>query len=357
MTVEDDGSIVVEGAEPLDISIAADEERLLITHVREEPGGGAGRADAVVAGVPDRGTQLDVGASVSKSGVSFTFSRPVYLDGLTRQAFVTALNELVSAVDSVAAGPAAPTSVQAPVVAQEEQTEASEPQTDTAEVQTAPGAWDPTHRVPSGGLRAWEEPDPSAQPITRLEPRVELQVAERRGDWARVVGSNGWTGWVDARKLEGMGAASPSPASGSGSGSTIDIAGFSVRPLPLAGAAGLVIASFLPWVDVAGTSSNSFDLALSFLWDYTAAGSPYLGWLVLALAAFALYTAAAPTVSQGLKTLPGVLSIAVAAGFVLQMYRGISDGGGTIGDVFDFVGIGAWVTLAAGVSLLAAARR
>ena len=59
----------------------------------------------------------------------------------------------------------------------------------------------PTHRVPDEGMAAWAAPNPSLPPIVTLGGRLELVVAERAGDWARVVAVNGWTGWVDGRRL------------------------------------------------------------------------------------------------------------------------------------------------------------
>ena len=62
-------------------------------------------------------------------------------------------------------------------------------------------AWTPTHRVPDEGMAAWIAPDPSLPPAVTLGGQLELVVAERAGDWARVAAVNGWTGWVDARRL------------------------------------------------------------------------------------------------------------------------------------------------------------
>jgi SH3-like domain-containing protein len=50
-------------------------------------------------------------------------------------------------------------------------------------------------------MRAWAAPDPSQDPVTRLAQGTELLVLERRGAWAHVQASNGWTGWVDDRRL------------------------------------------------------------------------------------------------------------------------------------------------------------
>jgi RsiW-degrading membrane proteinase PrsW (M82 family) len=69
----------------------------------------------------------------------------------------------------------------------------------------APGAWTPTHVAPPTGLAAWETPDPSRPPMVTLAGGVQLSVLEERGAWARVMGSNGWTGWVDGRLLARLG--------------------------------------------------------------------------------------------------------------------------------------------------------
>jgi hypothetical protein len=75
--------------------------------------------------------------------------------------------------------------------------------TEPVSVPTTPSepAWKPSHAVPPGGLSAWGAPDPAGPVIARLDPGLRVLVAERAGDWARVVASNGWTGWVDGRSL------------------------------------------------------------------------------------------------------------------------------------------------------------
>lgn len=69
---------------------------------------------------------------------------------------------------------------------------------------TAP-AFRPTHRVPSGGMSAWTAPDPALKAVTRIDGRVELEVLQRAGDWAHIVCSNGWSAWVDGRRIEEIG--------------------------------------------------------------------------------------------------------------------------------------------------------
>ena len=50
------------------------------------------------------------------------------------------------------------------------------------------------------GLPAWLVPDGTTAAL-RLAGGLELQLVQRIGDWAQVRASNGWTGWVDARRL------------------------------------------------------------------------------------------------------------------------------------------------------------
>ncbi len=65
----------------------------------------------------------------------------------------------------------------------------------------APAGWTPTHAVPAAGMAAWAAADPTQPPVAQLSPGVQLVIAEQQGAWARVVGSNSWTGWVDGRLL------------------------------------------------------------------------------------------------------------------------------------------------------------
>ncbi|MFJ6613915.1 hypothetical protein ACIQPT_26950, partial [Streptomyces sp. NPDC091289] len=58
----------------------------------------------------------------------------------------------------------------------------------------------PTHVVPPDGLPAWESPD-VARPTDPLDALLPVQLEDRRGDWAYVACSNGWSAWVDGRLL------------------------------------------------------------------------------------------------------------------------------------------------------------
>jgi hypothetical protein len=65
----------------------------------------------------------------------------------------------------------------------------------------AAGSWSPTHRAPEGGIGCWSAPDLSGPVVATLDPGLEVEVVERRDQWAHVLCSNGWSAWVDARLL------------------------------------------------------------------------------------------------------------------------------------------------------------
>lgn len=68
----------------------------------------------------------------------------------------------------------------------------------------------PTHVVPGRGTPAWEAPDP-ARPTVPLDPLLPVQLLQRRGDWAQVLCSNGWSAWVDGRHLIAVPQDPPAP--------------------------------------------------------------------------------------------------------------------------------------------------
>lgn len=70
-----------------------------------------------------------------------------------------------------------------------------------AEEEPIAAVWSATHAVPPEGMQAWAEPDPSAPPAATLEAGSRVALRERRGGWALVESSDGWSGWVDARLL------------------------------------------------------------------------------------------------------------------------------------------------------------
>ncbi|MFJ6618863.1 hypothetical protein ACIQOW_14960 [Kitasatospora sp. NPDC091335] len=80
-------------------------------------------------------------------------------------------------------------------------------------------AFRPTHVAPPDGLASWAAPDP-ARPSARLDALLPLQLLDRRGDWAMVGCSNGWTAWVDGRLLVAL--PQPPPTAGAPPARTAD---------------------------------------------------------------------------------------------------------------------------------------
>ena len=75
---------------------------------------------------------------------------------------------------------------------------------------TAPaGPWAPTHRTPPTGASTWTEPSGGVPDGPPLEPGLEVQLVQTRGDWAEVCCSDGWRTWVDGRTLLPLPAPAP----------------------------------------------------------------------------------------------------------------------------------------------------
>lgn len=116
------------------------------------------------------------------------------------RAIRTQLDSLPDVPKPVAVPYTAPTAAN-PGTAPSGATPASAVASTAAAPQVPSSSWMPTHAVPPSGMVAWDAPDPSRPPVAQLSPGVQLAVAEQQGAWARVVGSNGWIGWVDGRLL------------------------------------------------------------------------------------------------------------------------------------------------------------
>jgi hypothetical protein len=356
VTVDDAGGLQVEGNPPVSLQVSADDERVVLSYSETEDPATADRIAAARGALPKRSSPVEGSVTADDRSMTVNLSGTVYVDGMSRQGFITTLNEVIAAVDRLHAG-AAPTepAVDPTPAADDTVEEATAPSEDTAEVtrvmeETATTAesslWAPTHQVPQGGLEARSEPDPALAPSAKLAARVELTIAERRGDWAKVVGSNGWTGWVDARRLVEAGASRPARAKTASSSA-------SQAPLGLIGAVVTAIGALLPWFDI-GSSINSFDISLTFLWDIDATGEPALGYLVIGLAVLAAAAALAPNVPGGLQRFAGVAAVGVAVVFVLQVMRGFDAG---LGDIIEFLGLGVAATALGGVLTIFAPTR
>ena len=223
-------------------------------------------------------------------------------------------------------------------------------------------AWAATHTVPSSGLQAWKQPDPSGAVIATLAANVELQVVERRSDWARVVASNGWQGWVDSRRLVATTpTASPQHQAPAQVVATPTLSGASLavairaHPVLFAAAVAVIVSSVVPWAG-GGGSSNAFDIPAAFLWSLEASSTGFnLGLILLVVGAAAVAIVLLPQMQQYRKIAAWVV-IALGALFVVQLFRAFSEfegSGEALVDLFtDGFGIGPWLVIAAGVTML-----
>lgn len=367
VTIGEDGTITVGGDRPLKLSVTADDERIQLVHHHTETSEDPARFEAVRRSLPARGSTVVGTVAAAADELEVTLTSTLYADGLTRQGFVSAFNEMIAVADR-AIGPvsstaaASRTAAKARASAPDEDTAesapaaAAAPETDSAPTMVLSSVWVPTHRVPDGGLRAWPKPDPAVEPIATLQARVELSIAEQRGDWARVVGSNGWTGWVDMRRLQPMagGRARPATPGVGGAVSEGAKAGGASFPLGAVGGAILAAAAFLPWFSFSGLDANAFDISLKFLWDLNADGDPMLGIAVVAAGGLGLLAAILPVIPSGLRRLAALAGVAIAALFVFQVNRGLDT---TFSDTFDALGYGVYAALAGAVLLLVASKR
>lgn len=465
--VEEGPAVQVAGEPPRLLDLAVTGEEVLLSHHLDLAVADEGALAQATALVNRRGSLLRGTAAEEGGRLVVGVEYPVYLDGLTRQNFLLAAQETAAAVDAVAAlGPSAaavatepepavlePQAVMEPVVAAPIPVVADTIEMPAAPPQPVAAAFTPTHEVPAGGMSAWAAPDPNLQPVARLEARVQLRVDERRGAWARVTGSNGWTGWVDERRLSPLGgaiaaavpAAAPTPAyapaqaytpapmpvaapqfavwqatqqvpSGGmpawaspdpsaapitelsarvqlrieetrgawarvsaengwsgwvdarrlaplgrgGGGGAMALGGLALRPLPLLGGIALVVAMFLDWVKALfGTAgANSWDVGLPILWSINNPGDqPRIGLILVFLAVGGLAAGIIPRMGRGISAVVGVLTALVGSLYIIQVIRLFSEQlNASAGDTLaNAIGIGPWIALGGGLLLLVGA--
>ncbi|HEX7520518.1 MAG TPA: SH3 domain-containing protein [Acidimicrobiia bacterium] len=177
-------------------------------------------------------------ATRDESGnLTVRFRAPVYEEGLTRQAFVLTASSVLKAarafdlviaqraeelkalqdfdaqaeqrakeqqelIDQMSPAPAAQPTAPMAAVPPTPSAAASVAASVAAPATSAPAAaWAPTHEM-KRRAQAWAQPDPNAAVAGTVEKRVPVQILERRGDWAHIKCSNGWSAWIDARGLK-----------------------------------------------------------------------------------------------------------------------------------------------------------
>ncbi|MDQ1373449.1 MAG: hypothetical protein QOJ09_787 [Actinomycetota bacterium] len=233
----------------------------------------------------------------------------------------------------------------------------------------SPSGFVPTHVIPAGGLPAWAAPDPTQDIVATIEARVEVVVREERGAWADVLCSNGWSAWVDGRRLLAIGAGSPSyaqpqpaaggygaPVGGGAPGAAgpaqLDVATLKrLATPPVIGAVLLALGTILPWTRSGFGSGNGFDVPITFLWSKTAgSGGVKLGLLLLVLGAGGVYVASRADIQRFRIAVGGVAALCVVL-FVVQFQRVLS---GTHVSLTKVLGFGVLVTLVGAVALAVA---
>ncbi|MBS1195671.1 MAG: hypothetical protein H6R33_391, partial [Actinobacteria bacterium] len=171
------------------------------------------------------------------------------------------------------------------------------------------------------------------------------RIDETRGAWARVTGSNGWTGWVDARRLAALG--------GGGGGGAMALGGLKIRPLALLGGIAVIVSTFVNWLQFG--SSNGFNVGLPFLWGGWEKGgdAPDLGIFTLIIGVAAVLLALLPRTSTIAIRVLGILAVVIAVVFAVQVILWAGDEGGGFADAFkDGLSVAPYVALGGGFLML-----
>jgi len=361
----DGTTVTVAGDPPIAVVVEPGEDAVVLKHTHKAATVDESFAAKAAALLGGRGSMLEGDVATTESGTKVAIRYPIYLDGLNRQTFLLAIRDIAGTADSLAgmSGTAAtagvvaaaenaePVAVAAAEAAVEEE---PEPQAAQTVVVEPAAAWAATHTVPGGGLSAWAEPDPGLAPVAKLAARVELQVQEERGAWARVVGSNGWSGWVDGRKLRPLegAAAARVPVTGAapvGAAATAGrSAGMTIRPLALLGGLAMLIAAFLPWNATGTALDGSFaipfgkpmDWPFAFVWNSLSPSQPRIAIVVLLLALAVLTVALLPRVTSAVATGVAAVGVLVGLAFLYQFSRAPG-----WSDTFKILEVGFWVFL------------
>jgi hypothetical protein len=210
----------------------------------------------------------------------------------------------------------------------------------------------PTHVVPDGGLAAYERPDPSAPSVAHVEARVEVSVPERLGDWARIVCSNGWAGWVDGRLLVSRPLTSSSAATGGLRRAAPGRAGALALSPALAGCGLIALGTILPWIRGQG-GGNGFDAPLALLWSAPSSTRPGAIdlWIPLfGLAGLGVAGCLDPVARTTWRRVGGAGAAAVSLLYVVWLWRFVSAPGVDV-SLTSVLGVGPLVILGGGALL------
>jgi hypothetical protein len=197
--------------------------------------------------------------------------------------------------------------------------------------------------------------------IATIEARVEVVVREERGAWAEVLCSNGWSAWVDGRRLIAVGAPgvpqpepAPGPSLGGRSTPKLDVATLArLATPPMVGAVVLALGTLVSWTRGGFGSDNAFDVPVSFLWSKAASGGIKLGVILFLLGVAGGVVTSRPEIQRFRIAVGGLAALCVVV-FMIQMQRFLS---GSPFNITDVLGLGVLVTLAGAVALAVAPPR
>ena len=207
-------------------------------------------------------------------------------------------------------------------------------------------------------MQAYSEPYPryvggAGQTAARLSGRQVVEVKSVQGTWALVSVDGTIVGWVDGRRLlPPVGApvvmapsAMPAPEARTPPATVSLTAGTIIGALA---SIGILIGAVIEWTQ--GIASvTSFKVPVQFLFNnHTTARDPRLGYflILLGLAGIAVSLLVRAPIW---RFLIGLLALAAAAVFCIQIARGLEHTRLSFGDV---VGAGPWVTGVSGFVLM-----
>ena len=99
--VEEGPAVEVAGEPPLRLNLGVTAEEVLLSHRLSLAGAGEGALTQALALVNKRGSLLRGTVEAEGGGLAVNIEYPIYLDGLTRQNFLLATQEVAAAADAV----------------------------------------------------------------------------------------------------------------------------------------------------------------------------------------------------------------------------------------------------------------
>jgi hypothetical protein len=123
---------------------------------------------------------------------------------------------------------------------------------------------------------------------------------------------------------------------------------------PLVGAAAVVVGALIDWTRGGVANGNAFDIPLKFLWDINNPGNGFkIGVALVILAAAGAVLSIFPLTGT-LTRIAALACLVICVLYGIEFGRLLDDRGQSFGDLFDYLGVGVYVSL--GGSILMALR-